>query len=305
MNRNGIIGEASDCKICDGSTTDPDNDGANEDIVYVDAGLGNDTSGTGSSIQPYKTISKALSVINGPSIGQEDIICLAGTFVENINLTTSGKSTTANVNSISRATNPLIISGWDKNKNGFYAPADPDETAVIKANSSMQWFIDNTVNQASFIEMAHLLIDGTDMALSGDSGFFNGQANDASKNWYFHDLEFEKVNYQDVFSNTSGLIVSAGNVQNMELDFLKATNLGGKSFGFNSSIANGSNIRVENTTTDMASLLGDNVWDPVIVKGIDNFIYKDNLLDGNVPSTGVTYMGGNHHCRVHEECCDI
>ena len=36
MNRNGVIGEPGDAHVGDGVTTDPDGDGVNEDILYVD-----------------------------------------------------------------------------------------------------------------------------------------------------------------------------------------------------------------------------------------------------------------------------
>src|SRR5437016_9820407 len=59
MNHNGIIGECRnhspnglgspgddcpDCHVCDGVTKDPDGDGVNENIIYVDCKAGTDTS---------------------------------------------------------------------------------------------------------------------------------------------------------------------------------------------------------------------------------------------------------------------
>ncbi len=49
MNRNGVIGEPADRLVGDGKTADPDGDGVNEDILYVDANAGNDETGDGSS----------------------------------------------------------------------------------------------------------------------------------------------------------------------------------------------------------------------------------------------------------------
>ena len=56
MNRNGVLGEPGDRLVGDGRTRDPDGDGVEEDILYVDARAGSDEAGDGSPTMPYKTI---------------------------------------------------------------------------------------------------------------------------------------------------------------------------------------------------------------------------------------------------------
>ncbi len=59
MNRNGTIGEPADRLVGDGATADPDADGVDEDIYYVDSASGSDTTGDGSAGKPHQTISQA------------------------------------------------------------------------------------------------------------------------------------------------------------------------------------------------------------------------------------------------------
>lgn len=66
MNRNGILGEAADQLLGDGKTADPDGDGVDEDLLYVDSERGNDETGNGSSRKPFRTIQKALDTADGP-----------------------------------------------------------------------------------------------------------------------------------------------------------------------------------------------------------------------------------------------
>jgi len=71
MNRNGIVGEAADSRLGDGQTADPDAGGDAEDLIYVDAEDGNDTSGKGTAVAPYQTIEKALASLDGPGDGAD------------------------------------------------------------------------------------------------------------------------------------------------------------------------------------------------------------------------------------------
>ena len=66
-NRNGVLGEAADRLIGDGKTRDPDGDGVEEDMLYVDARSGNDATGNGSAQKPFRTIQKALDAADVPS----------------------------------------------------------------------------------------------------------------------------------------------------------------------------------------------------------------------------------------------
>jgi hypothetical protein len=78
MNRNGILGEDADRLVGDGTTVDPDGDGVDEELHYVDSELGNDETGSGSPDKPFRTIQKALDTADGPEDGAEDVITIAG-----------------------------------------------------------------------------------------------------------------------------------------------------------------------------------------------------------------------------------
>lgn len=143
----GIVGEASDCNVCDGVTTDIDGDGQNEDLIYVCAAgstcagaTGNDTTGDGSPSTPYATIEKAFLSMDGPSIGQEDIVCIGGTFNEYPThedpqpgkgtvgvdgwYTAETVATTNLPWDLLKPTNPAMIVGWDQDNDGCYPPYD-------------------------------------------------------------------------------------------------------------------------------------------------------------------------------------
>src|SRR5262245_52206611 len=75
MNRNGIFGEAADCHVCDGKTTDPDGDGVAEDLSYVDCEAGVDSPDCGAPGKPCRTLAEAWRKVDGPGDGAEDIVC--------------------------------------------------------------------------------------------------------------------------------------------------------------------------------------------------------------------------------------
>ena len=90
LNHNGVIGEPADCNLCDASqvsgkivanTVDPDGDGIEEDLIYVDCDGGSNFSYCGRpGFRPCGSIEYAWDEIaDGPSDGAEDIVCFTGT----------------------------------------------------------------------------------------------------------------------------------------------------------------------------------------------------------------------------------
>ncbi len=78
LDGDGVLGESGDdCNICDGSTTDPDGDGIDEDLFYVDCGAG--SNGNGTAGNPFNRLSSAIAAMDGPGDGAEDIVCFRGT----------------------------------------------------------------------------------------------------------------------------------------------------------------------------------------------------------------------------------
>ncbi len=90
LNHNGIVGEPADCNVCDASlvsgkivanTVDPDGDGIEEDLIYVDCDDGSNFNYCGRpGFRPCGTIEYAWDTIaDGPEDGAEDIVCFTGT----------------------------------------------------------------------------------------------------------------------------------------------------------------------------------------------------------------------------------
>jgi len=195
MNRNGIIGEAADCNVCDGVTTDPDGDSTNEDLIYTNASTGNDSTGDGSFATPYKTIQKALDVADGPGDGAEDIICIAGTFTnEKLSITQSGVTGNYTRDSFEFPNNPLMIVGTDGDNDGSYPPFDTDDTAVMDGAPTDGIAIDNLTNRDSYLEFAHFTIQDYSGATSSSAFQVMGGDTPDLSHIYIHDMELKNIN---------------------------------------------------------------------------------------------------------------
>ncbi len=209
MNRNGIVGEAEDCHVCDGVTADPDGDKVAEDLIYVDADNGNDVSGSGSPLNPYRTIQHAWDSVDGPGDGAEDIICFRGTatteaFISPGSAGVAGTYLVAKTGSQDRdwlfPRNPTMLVGWDFDDDGAYPPYDTDDTAVLDgtgdgaaAGLARVFRLDDTLD---YVEIGHLEIRNYGRYTPGqDSGFvIHGPSGNGLDYVYYHDLELYSIN---------------------------------------------------------------------------------------------------------------
>jgi len=194
MNRNGIPGEPADRTVGDGKTRDPDGDGVEEDILYVDSEDGDDQAGDGSPGKPYRTIQKALDSADGPKDGAEDIICIAGKFHESLVMHHGGGDGHYERDEFQFPRNPTMIIGWDKDGDGQYPPYDQDDTAVLDGQQTLAWAIANQ-NKLSFIEIAHLTVKdyGYKDDNCGALKLFRWGTG-AQSHIYVHDVEFRSIN---------------------------------------------------------------------------------------------------------------
>lgn len=235
MNRNGIIGEPAgadplvepgDCNVCDGGpshpthpatgTPDPDGDGVDEDLIYVDAQAGNDSTGDGTALAPYRTVGFAFSMADGPADGAEDIICFRGNSQE-INLSPPpgfrGLETTYEVEATGSEerswlypSHPAMLVGWDRDDDGCYPPYDDGQRDTARCGTSgdlarfhgptaaaiRAFAIDPDV---SYFEMAHFKVDDYGRATSStSSGFIKFAASSTHEHLYLHDLELFRIN---------------------------------------------------------------------------------------------------------------
>ncbi len=205
MDRNGVIGEAADRLVGDGKTRDPDGDGVNEDILYVDADAGSDEAGDGSPGKPLKTIQKALDLADGPEDGAEDIVCISGTFHETLVMRKGGVPGHYVRDGFQFPKNPTMIIGWDKDGDGAYPPYDRDDTAVLDGERTLAWAVANE-HKLSHIEIAHLTIRnyGYKEKNGGALRLFRW-GNGSQSHVYIHDVEMHAINKAE--KDASGKIV--------------------------------------------------------------------------------------------------
>ena len=226
MDDNGRIGEASDGHVGDGVTADPDGDGVDEDILYVDANTGSDASGDGSPARPFKTIQKALDTADGPGDGAEDIVCISGVFREQLQLRRSGVDGHYVRDDFQFPTNPFMLIGWDKDRDGQYPPFDTDDVAVLDGNVGEKNLAIgiSTEGKLSNIEIAHLTIrnyGGGEFTQSGAMKLFHWGSGMQS-HVYVHDVEMKSINraYKDsssriVFSFWGGPMTDVAVINNL------------------------------------------------------------------------------------------
>ena len=233
MDRDGTFGEVADCTVCDGNvstgdfTVDPDGDTTEEDINFIDSSVGVDDVNCGAPDDSCATIAYVLAgsnssyakYANGPGDGAEDILCIAGTFNEAVDIggldgvggDTGYYTYTAEENhswDFRLPDNPLMIVGWDQDGDGSYPPFDTDDTAIIEGGTPTDYKVAITVDDgasdsyAMNIELAHFTIQNfCTHTESGDwadetCGMFKGNnvltpdadGNDYSYHHFYHDI---------------------------------------------------------------------------------------------------------------------
>ena len=256
MNRNGVIGEPADRLVGDGVTADPDGDGVDEDILYVDSTAGSDVTGDGSPGKPYRTVQKALNVCDGPADGAEDIVCIAGVFKEELTLKQSGVTGYYVRDDFQFPRDPFMLVGWDRDGDGEYPPYDTDDEAVLDGNVNPNNFlglaISNDPYGKSYIEIAHMAVryyghhtDGSDQGVLKLSPRTN-----AVNHIYFHDVEMKSIN--DGIGTDSTMIVWSfwcGNTTLRHLAFINNLIDGTGTYAARGAPGNGSGYyRTQNNT---------------------------------------------------------
>ena len=231
MNRNGIVGEPAgadpllepgDCNVCDGGpnhpthqatgTPDPDGDGVSEDMIYVDAQNGSDTTGTGSALNPYRTISHAWSVADGISNGVEDIVCFRGTSNESsltppqnyrgLEETFVRPATGSETRDWLLPAQPTMLIGWDHDDDGCYPPFDNGtrcaptaDSAILNGNFSTSIRAFHLDRFVSYFEAAHFSAnDYGRLVPATNSGFIKFAPVSEHEYLYFHDIETNRIN---------------------------------------------------------------------------------------------------------------
>lgn len=232
LDGDGIRGENEDCNLCDGTTADPDGDGVDEDLVYIDCDAGVDGATCGTADSPCASLTFAWkNVVDGPQDGAEDILCFRGTCREKkLHPTSSGVPgvfTVAASGSQEKAweypKDPTMLVGWDSDDDGEYPPYDTDDTAVLDGSdgAARAFELDD---DNSYLEMAHFTVRNFGrFSRSDDSGWLRFKANGESlSHLYFHDQVLESVN----MDRAAGREISALHLttESMRLHWLEVSN---------------------------------------------------------------------------------
>ena len=198
MDHDGTLGEGDDSNVGDGVTADPDGDGTDEDLIYVDATDGNDPTGDGSAGNPYKTVQYAMNQADGPGDGAEDIVCIAGTFNEALTLTQSGVAGYYTRDNFQFPNNPAMLIGWDTDNDGEYPPYDADDTAILDGNidgNNLAIAIRTASGAQSYLEIAHLTVRNYGSNAHTTCGAFKlFDSGNTETHVYVHDVEMRAVN---------------------------------------------------------------------------------------------------------------
>lgn len=251
FNRNGVRGEAGDCRVCDGITADPDGDGISEDLLYIDSVAGNDGTATGAPGLPFKTIAAAMAAADGPGDGAEDILCLFGTFTEAVTGTQSGVAGQYTLGSFNYPSHPFGIYGWDRDKDGVYPPLDTDDLAVVDGQQVLDRGL--TLTARSQVEIAHLTFRGFRDPAAVGGGFLS--LSGASQLIHLHDLQIEKINdglAEHAVATRYTFYINTSTVSHFALLNSKFTSNGARFWQeFSSNYGAASNFLVEGNTVQL------------------------------------------------------
>lgn len=313
-----------DCNVCDGVTLDPDGDGDPEDLIYVDCNSGNDTTGDGTPGTPYKTLSKALTMLDGAGDGDEDIICVratcsqengSGVSAQTLNKAGVTGNGPAGVSYNERPAqgndgqsfrypfDPFMVVGWDTDNDGQYPPYDStqSEPAIFDAYNAGQSGAANyitflSVGSADNVELAHFTVKNYGRAISSGTQYalaWTGISGYADHH-HVHDIVLDSVNRGSsnndarrvVYLNNNG----AGNgVRYLSFENVEWRNTGSWPFrGWNSDEGP---FRLKNVSsiepvpqTTSTSILPFKVWDVNHIEVTDSRFQRDPSSSPSITS---------------------
>ncbi len=196
LDADGIVGEAADCRICNGTTTDVNGDGVTDRLRYVDCQAGSDGAGDGTPGNPFRTIRHAMGTLSAPATNQIQAVCFRNTCSETINPSRSGAAGTFQRDGFVFPKHPLVLSGWDSDGDGSYPPHDPDDSAVLDGNAAgAHAFAVLNDPARSRLEIAHFTARDYGKACGSEGGFMKpALGGNAASAVAVHDLELRDIN---------------------------------------------------------------------------------------------------------------
>ena len=209
LDDDGVIGEPEDCRICDGRTRDVDQDGVDEDLIYIDCQAGQNGPLCGTPDRPCGSIDYAwTSRADGPADGAEDILCFRGRCSPEILTPGVGglpgfrlqPAEGSQARDFRFPTNPTMLVGWDFDGDGQFPPYDPDDVAVLDGGGPPGKGLSRAFHLGdgnSQLEMAHFsVVDYGRYSEVERSGFLHLGIRGGLRadHLYFHDLELSGIN---------------------------------------------------------------------------------------------------------------
>lgn len=193
LDRDGVVGEAEDCRICDGSTTDVDDDGVDDRLVYVDCERG-DPAGDGTAERPYASIAAAMDAFGSPVRDAVQAVCFRGRCEETVVPSTSGALGAVAADGFAHPSRPFALVGWDADADGAYPPFDEDDEAILDGSAGLDFGVVNALDRSG-LELAHFTAVGFGSDCPTESGFLRpASGGSAVTQVAVHDLELLGVN---------------------------------------------------------------------------------------------------------------
>lgn len=302
MNRNGIIGEPEDCNVCDGVTTDPDGDGVDEDLWYVD-GTNGSNSNTGTPSSPLLTVEEALSRADGAADGAEDIFCLRGTIQEQIDVGVDGVGGYYERDGVQLPLDPSMFVGWDTDNDAEYPPFDPDDDVLLLGNDGTG--VGNrrgfkvTDHFASYVEIAHLRAEKFDLQGTDKWRFYDlwAYGTENVSHHYVHDIEALDIAQGFDDDDEAGAILLGGDapatIRHMVFSNIELTDVGGTVVTLypDDSINEVQRVRVEHVTATFSGAGGQDTYFLFAV-GVTGLEILNNVIDGQPASFDADETGG-------------
>ncbi|HET6585334.1 MAG TPA: hypothetical protein VFG69_17870 [Nannocystaceae bacterium] len=175
FDHDGIVAEAGECDICDGSTEDPDGDGYAQPLLYVDCDAGTDAdAGVALACRdpaaPCRTIARAIVEVThaGGNDDEQGVVCFAGTCNEYVEVR-SGQPEIATrpprgieVRAFDYPAKPSMLVGWDRDDDEEYPPYDEDDVAILQppvdAESVLRLDLGSYNTPTHDVEYAHFVV---------------------------------------------------------------------------------------------------------------------------------------------------
>lgn len=238
LDRDGVVGEAEDCRICDGWTTDVDDDGVDDRLVYVDCEQG-DSSGDGTPERPYGTIAAAMDAFGSGARGALQAVCFRGRCGETVVPSVSGALGTVAADGFARPSRPFALVGWDADADGAYPPFDEDDEATLDGSAGLDFGVVNARGRSG-LELAHFTAVGFGSDCPAESGFLRPAAGGSAVTQVaVHDVEIVEVNRGCAAESRRAVFLL--DVEGSTLSFLSVSNV--RVDGYGGDAVRGSGVR--------------------------------------------------------------